>query len=95
MSNRCKDCKHDKGRCVGSARRGSHQYCFEPKVITNADRLRAMSDEKLAAWARRQIGCGSDYFPCGIVCDGKCNSFDDETCQAKIMDYLKQPVKGN
>lgn len=65
------------------------------KPQTNADRIRAMSDEELAAWARRQIGCGSDYFPCGIVCDGKCNSFDDETCQAKIMDYLKQPVKGN
>lgn len=95
MANSCKDCKHDKGKCVGVSRAGSHRYCFEQKEMTNADRLRAMSDEELAAWARRQIGCGSDYFPCGIVCDRKCNSFDDETCQAKIMDYLKQPVKGN
>lgn len=48
MAFRCKDCKHDKGRCAGSARRGPHQYCFEPKVMTNADRIRAMTNEELA-----------------------------------------------
>lgn len=45
---RCKDCKHDKGKCVGVSRRASHKNCFEPKVMTNADRIRAMSDEELA-----------------------------------------------
>jgi len=45
---RCKDCKHDKGKCVGVSRRASHKHCFEPKVTTNADRIRAMSDEELA-----------------------------------------------
>ena len=48
MTFRCKDCKHDTGRCVGSTRQGSHQYCFDPKVMTNGDRIRAMSDEELA-----------------------------------------------
>lgn len=45
---RCKDCKHDLGKCLGVSRRGCHKNCFEPKVITNADRIRAMSDEELA-----------------------------------------------
>lgn len=45
---RCKDCKHDKGKCVGATRRGWHKNCFEPKVMTNADRIRAMTDEELA-----------------------------------------------
>ena len=45
---RCKDCKHDKGKCVGSSRRGGHKNCFERKVLTNGDRIRAMSDEELA-----------------------------------------------
>ena len=45
---RCRDCKHDKGKCVGSSRRGGHKNCFEPREMTNADRIRAMSDEELA-----------------------------------------------
>lgn len=38
---RCRDCKHDKGKCVGSSRRGGHKNCFEPQEMTNADRIRA------------------------------------------------------
>ena len=45
---RCKDCKHDIGKCLGVSRRGSHKNCFEPKVMTNADRLDAMSIEEKA-----------------------------------------------
>lgn len=60
---------------------------------TNAGRIRSMSDEELYILAKKQIGCGFDFFPCGVVCDGKCESFDDETCKAKIMDWLKQPYK--
>lgn len=45
---RCRDCKHDKGKCVGSSRRGGHKNCFAPREMTNADRIRAMSDEELA-----------------------------------------------
>ena len=62
------------------------------KPQTNADRIRAMSDEELYIWAKKQIGCGFDFFPCGVVCEGKCNSFDNETCKAWIMEWLKQPA---
>ena len=63
----------------------------EPK--TNGDRIRAMTDEELAAWGKVQIGCGFDFFPCGVVCDGKCESYDNETCKAKILKWLQQPVE--
>lgn len=62
--------------------------------ITNADRHRAMSDEELYLWAKKQIGCGFDFFPCGVVCEGKCESYSDEDCKAKIMKWLQQPAKG-
>lgn len=94
MQIRCKHyrvgkCKKDNRPCIFS------EKCFEENehpIKTNAERFRAMSDEELAAWARKQIGCGSEFFPCGVVCDGKCNSFDDETCQAKIKEWLKRPA---
>lgn len=60
---------------------------------TNADRIRAMSDEELYLFAKKQIGCGFDFFPCGIVCDGKCKSFSEEDCREKIMNWLKQPAE--
>jgi hypothetical protein len=60
---------------------------------TNGDRIRAMSDEDMYEWARKQIGCGFDFFPCGVVCDGKCNSYSEEDCKAKIMEWIKQPVE--
>ena len=65
------------------------------KPKTNADRIRAMTDDELYLWAKKQIGCGYDFFPCGVVCDGKCESFDDETCKAKIMKWLQQPCEGD
>lgn len=64
-----------------------------PEMKTNADRIRAMSNEGLCELARKQIGCGFDFFPCGVVCDGKCESFSDEDCQAKIMKWLQQEAE--
>lgn len=52
----CRDCKHDKGRCAGTNRNGSHKFCFEEKTPTNADRIRSMSDEGLAQFLWEQNG---------------------------------------
>ena len=57
---RCRDCKHDKGKCVGSSRRGGHKNCFEPREMTNADRIRAMSDEELAEFIDKCEAAGYD-----------------------------------
>lgn len=60
---------------------------------TNADRFRAMSDEELAEWAQIQIACGRGFFPCGSVCDGKCEAYSPEECKEKILKWLKQPAE--
>lgn len=67
----------------------------EPKPQTNADRIRAMSDEELA---ERMVGdvwdccCCSEYDRIGghpLVSDERC----DEKCKEHCLDWLKQPVK--
>ncbi len=69
-----------------------HGIGFVRVPKTNADRIRAMSDEELVEFAKKQIGCGFDYFPCGVVCEGKCETYTDEECRAKILQYLQQPA---
>ena len=93
---RCKDCKHDKGKCVGVSRRARHKNCFEPKVMTNADRIRAMSDEELAVFIRAVI-MAEDCPVTGCDCD-KC--FFKDPCfnglkwHGKETEWLKQPAEG-
>ena len=62
-------------------------------TMTHGDQIRAMSDEELYLWAKKQIGCGFDFFPCGVVCDGKCESYSDKDCKTKIMNWLRQPAE--
>lgn len=85
-----------KGRCVGTKEVDpcvGYEKCdrFRPSCKTNADHIRSMADDELADFANVQIGCGSGFFPCGLVCGGQCNSFDNDTCREKILNWLKQP----
>ena len=53
------------------------------KPITNADRLRAMTDEELAAWlSHHSMACVQGKRPCPEDCVGGC-----EQCW---LDWLKQ-----
>ena len=81
---RCKDCKHDLGKCLGVSRRGRHNNCFEPKVMTNADRIRSMSDEELAEFIKN-IKVRAAL--CKAV---KNNDAFEELCSAE---WLKQPAE--
>ena len=69
---------------------GEGWKCNYIPVPTNADRIRAMSDEELAAWLTR-IANGDVYtdFCCNpartVVCDSKC-----VVC---IAEWLKHPAK--
>jgi len=60
---------------------------YEPKPMTNADRIRAMSDEELAEWLDRLIThCN----------DGPCfNCFMQKACLTSMLDWLKQEVSTN
>lgn len=82
---RCRDCKHDKGKCVGSSRRGGHKNCFEPREMTNADRIRAMSDEELAAFIMADLPCDALYGQMCTIYHGNC-----EGC---VRDWLQQPAE--
>ena len=80
---RCRDCKHDKGKCVGLSRRGGHKNCFEPREITNADRIRAMSDEELAEYL-----CGLTYC-CECKYQDACNDCGGDG----YLKWLKRPAE--
>lgn len=62
-------------------------------VITNADRIRAMSDEELA----EKISCRCIRTLCDIVCVEDCKAFEtlnktsQQRCVEIVLDWLKQP----
>lgn len=66
------------------------------KVRTNADRIRSMGDEELAAKISHQ--CISPL--CDIVCGGGCeavatlNKTSQQRCVEIVLDWLKQPAEG-
>lgn len=68
---------------------------LQPKVETNADRIRAMSDEELAS----EMNQRSISTICDIVCQGDCkaiatlNKTRGEVCEEIIMEWLQQPAE--
>lgn len=91
--------EHD-GDCCNC---GSQQYMCKckPKIcgsivpITNADRIRAMSDEELAnAMCRNPI-----FTVCDAVCKGDCKAVDtlndtkEAVCKRTILEWLQQPAE--
>lgn len=65
------------------------------KPMTNADRIRAMSDEELANEMRKR----SISTICDIVCQGGCkaiatlNKTGNKVCKEIILNWLQQPAK--
>ena len=68
---------------------------YVPKSVTNVDRIRVMSDEKLAS----EMNQGSISTICDIVCQGDCkaiatlNKTSGEVCEEIIMEWLRQPAE--
>ena len=78
-----------------AALRGTYGLDSDPEIITNADRIRAMSDEELAGkMSERSIST-----ICDIVCRGNCNAFNTldkasyEVCKDIIAAWLQQPAE--
>ena len=66
-----------------------------PDIITNADRLRAMSDDDMA-----DTMCRNPIFTvCDAVCKGDCKAVDtlndtkEAVCKRTILDWLQQPAE--
>lgn len=90
----CKDCKHndENGFCndcgyfyremTASGGTASDSRCDQAtRKTTNADRIRAMTDEELAQLLRDYECNRCDW--CGL-CD------EEDKCEKEIMDWLKQ-----
>lgn len=61
-------------------------YCaLNPEPTTNADRIRAMTDEELANWLAKITDCGECHV-CGHV---KCMT-SEESCACAWLEWLKQ-----
>lgn len=62
---------------------------------TNADRIRAMSDDELAI----EMGNHAIATICDIVCQGECNAFatlnrtSGDVCKGIIMEWLQQSAE--
>lgn len=61
-------------------------YCerFEPKVITNGDKIRQMSDEELA----KKFG-----YPCPPLYKKHCRGDNPEECAECWLNWLRQEAK--
>lgn len=68
----------------------------EDKPMTNADRIRAMSDENMA----KLISDRSVESLCDIVCGGECKAIHNfyksahTMCMEIVLKYLQQPAEG-
>lgn len=59
--------------------------CTDYEPLTNADRIRAMTDEELAKWFCDKVSCD-----CGCLAICKDCGWDDKSCTQAWLDWLKQ-----
>jgi hypothetical protein len=61
----------------------------QKRIITNADRIRAMSDEELAKWLERiRMCCSTDL--CGRKCPFREVCYSNAEAPKETLDWLKQ-----
>ena len=77
----CED-KEQMQRCI-------EDYNNSQKPPTNADRIRAMSDEELCNFIMDAPAIPCDEKMSAMMKDNGCNN-----CKKCVMDWLQQPVKG-
>ena len=71
------------------------RFCGAFREPTNADRIRAMSDEEIAEYVCRN----SINTLCDIICGGECNAIStlkrsgDWACKEIVMKWLQQPAE--
>ena len=87
ITDTCTKCHYvDKGAL------GIQPNNWKPKEQTNADRIRAMSDEELARWISDMWhGFVSNPW-CDLRCQN-CREGDDYRCEKCALEWLKQPVE--
>ena len=87
---KCDNCKKHDDCASGS---GLVWPCgaYAPKIVTNADRIRAMSDEELATF----ISEIADNCETSTSCHQHCYGCDVEYCEYRMcLNWLRQPTEG-
>ena len=93
----CKGCVFDFGwkpsdtsvpdECIGCVVVGGKPTNFKPKPKTNADRIRAMTDEELAKFLYACEFCD--------ICEEGCdNCRHNGDCERRLLEWLQQPAEG-
>lgn len=99
--NICEKCKYlnrDRKMCeFWIAPACAHNVCCGFSVETNADRIRAMSDEELATFINRCIGDNGPSF-CRKLSECEEDLEQDtliplERCDGCLLDWLQQPAE--
>ena len=96
----CKKCKNLVNdwceKVIDSPDQDMHRDCQYFCEKTNADKIRAMSDEEITEFVCRN---GINTL-CDIICGGECNAIasfkksGDEACKEIVMKWLQQPCEG-
>lgn len=87
--NRCNECYNMK--CVfvtGERTDFDSSECADFRPMTNADRIRSMTDDELAEW----MAINTDCFFCKVKNKNIC-SLDEGTCTEEWLSWLKSPVE--
>lgn len=89
----CDTCRVDKCFHRSPYTTGCSRYKAKQKTMTNADRIRAMSDEELASyWAEHYDEFCPNKPECGAILDTE-NSIPDGWCAACVLEWLRKPVE--
>lgn len=86
------NCKNCRTKCVHAGK--DREFCYRGESckktgITNADRIRAMSDEELAKFLCDFRSCDSALHPCdGCKAEPYCH-----TGHSGMIDWLRQPAE--
>ena len=82
----CRTCKTD---CVRADGNYGYRFCdkYTHPPITNADRIRSMSDEELEEGIRK-LSLGYEPW-----CDNHCKMNGDDDCNRCLRSWLQQPAE--
>ena len=83
----------EENKCKQFSVGGVLSFCYldgtcDCQISSNADRIRAMSDEELAEW----MAINTDCFFCKVKNKNIC-SLDEGTCTEEWLSWLKAPVE--
>ena len=68
---------------------------YEPKPMTNGDRIRRMTDEELAEMFERWVvDCGCNNVPCEKVCEERRSKYQEIICRQCWLEWLKETDDG-